>query len=226
VLGGYVGPALVIALGVLVPATVAGVLPRLLRASLLMTLPIAASVLLINIFFFPGGRDVLFALGPITATREGVDFALVILLRILAIAGAITLFYLTTTPGDLTIDLERRGVPPRLAFVANASVGTVPAMVARAGEIIDAQRARGLDTEGGIGSRLRGVVPIVGPVILGSIAQVEERTLALEARAFGRPGRRTLLRAPADSSRQSIARWLVVLAIPLVLLARAAGLPV
>jgi energy-coupling factor transport system permease protein len=226
VLGGYVGPVLVILLGVIGPAVVAGVLGRLLRASLVMTLPIAASVLLVNVFFFPGGRDVLLQLGPITATGEGVAFALVILLRLLAIAGAITLFYLTTTPGDLTIDLERRGVPPRLAFVANASVGTVPAMLARAGEIIDAQRARGLDTQGGILARVRGIVPIVVPVVLGSIAQVEERTLALEARAFGRPGRRTLLRTPADSARQSIARWLIVLTIPGVLVARAAGAPI
>ena len=67
---------------------------------------------------------------------------------------------------DLVIDLERRGVSPRLAFVANASVQTVPAMVERAGQITAAQRARGLDTEGSVWSRIRGIVPIVGPVIL------------------------------------------------------------
>ena len=44
-------------------------------------------------------------------------------------------------------------------------------------------------------------MPIVGPVILGSIAEVEERTMALEARGFTRPGRRTLLWSPPDSAR-------------------------
>ena len=87
----------------------------------------------------------------------------------------------------------------RVAFVANASVQTVPAMVERAGQITAAQRARGLDTEGSIWRRLRGVLPIVGPAILGSVAEIEERTMALEARGFTRPGRRTLLWHPPDS---------------------------
>ena len=140
------------------------------------------------------------------------------------ISGAITLFYLTTPPGDLTIDLERRGVSPRIAFVANASVQTVPAMLERAAAITAAQRARGLDTEGGVAARLRGIVPIVGPVILGSIGEVEQRTMALEARAFSRPGRRTLLWSPPDSGGQRLARWAMVLAIPVAAAARAAGM--
>ena len=68
-------------------------------------------------------------------------------------------------------------------------------------QITAAQRARGLDTEGSFLRRIRGIVPIVGPVILGSIGEVEERTMALEARGFTRPGRRTLLWAPARLDR-------------------------
>jgi energy-coupling factor transporter transmembrane protein EcfT len=56
-------------------------------------------------------------------------------------------------------------------------------------------------------------VPIVGPVILGSIAEVEERTMALEARAFTRPGRRTLLWAPADSRPEALIRWALVIGL-------------
>jgi energy-coupling factor transport system permease protein len=223
VLGGVVGPLLLVVVAVLGPAVVAGVVRPLIRAVLLLALPIAISVVVINVLFFPGGEQVLFRIGPITATAEGLAFALEIVARIVAISGAITLFYLTTTPGDLTIDLERRGVPPRLAFVASASVQTVPAMVDRAVAITAAQRARGLDTEGSIAARLRGVVPIVGPVILGAIGEVEERTMALEARGFSRPGRRTLLWQPADSAAQRAARWLMVLAIPAFVAARAAG---
>jgi energy-coupling factor transport system permease protein len=97
-------------------------------------------------------------------------------------------------------------------------------MVERAGTIVDAQRARGLDTEGSIWRRARGVVPLVGPVILGSIAEVEERTMALEARGFTRPGRRTLLWHPMDSRRQALARWVLVILVPATLTARATGL--
>jgi energy-coupling factor transport system permease protein len=220
-LGGFVGPAILVAVAVLLPAAMAGVVRPLLRTTLLLALPIGISVVIVNVLFFPGGQDVLFRVGPVTATREGLLVAGEVLLRIVAISGAITLYYVTTPPGDLTIDLERRGVSPRIAFVANASLQTVPAMVERAAAITAAQRARGLDTEGSVRARLRGIVPIAGPVVLGAIGEVEERTMALEARGFSRPGRRTLLWHPPDSATQRMARWLMVLAIPAVVVARA-----
>ena len=222
-IGGLVGPIILLLGAVLVPAIGAGVARPLVRTTLLLSLPIAISVVLVNVFFFPGGQTVLFRIGPITATAEGLVFALEILARILAISGAITLFYLTTRPAELVVDLERRGVSARLTFVANASVQTVPAMVERAGQITAAQRARGLDTEGSILRRLRGVLPIVGPAILGSIGEIEERTMALEARGFTRPGRRTLLWHPPDSGPQAVARWLLLAGGVLIVVARAAG---
>jgi energy-coupling factor transport system permease protein len=112
------------------------------------------------------------------------------------------------------IDLERRGVSSRITFIAGASVQTVPAMVERASAIAAAQRARGLDTEGSMWRRARGLVPIAAPVVMGSIGEVEERSMALEARAFTRPGRRTLLWQPADSGAQRVVRWSFVLLVP------------
>jgi energy-coupling factor transport system permease protein len=223
VLGGIVGPVLLVTALVVLPAFRAGVLVPLLRATLLLSLPIAISALLINLFFFPGGATPLLRIGPVTATVEGATFALEILVRILAISGAITLFYLTTDPRALTIDLERRGVSPRVAFVANASIQTVPAMLERATTITAAQRARGLDTEGSFLRRVRGILPIVGPTILGSIAEVEERTMALEARGFTRPGRRTLLWAPPDSVIEAAVRWALVVALVALVVARITG---
>ena len=217
------GPAALVLVAVILPAGVAGVLGRLLRTSLLLSLPIAISVLLINVFFFPGGATLLFSLGPIHASAEGLTFATEVLARILTLSGAISLFYLTTPAAELVLDLEHRGVSPRVAFVTLASVQTVPAMVERAATITAAQRARGLDTEGSFWRRVQGLVPLVGPVLLGSIAEVEERTMALEARGFTWPGRRTLLWWPPDSRRQAMARWLLVLAIPLLVAARALG---
>ena len=224
VLGGVVGPLLLVVAAVLLPALIAHVLSPLLRTSLLLSLPIGISAVLVNLFFFPGGRDVLFRVGPVTATGEGLALALEVLARILAISGAITLFYLTTRPADLVADLERRGVSPRLAFVANASVQTVPQMLARAGAISAAQRARGLDTEASLVRRLRGVVPLAGPVVLGTIAEVEERTLALEARGFTRPGRRTLLSTPADHGWERLVRWTLVGLLLVVATGRATGI--
>ena len=222
-LGGVIGPLALIAVAIVMPALAASVLGRLARTAGVLSLPIGLSAFVVNLFFLPGAQSVLFRIGPVAATAEGLGFAVEILVRILAISGAVTLFYLTTRPGDLVLDLERRGVNARVAFVANASVQTVPAMVERAAQITAAQRARGLDTEGSAWRRLRGIVPIVGPVILGSIAEVEERTMALEARAFTRPGRRTLLWAPADSAPESVLRWGVAGLLAALIIARVAG---
>jgi energy-coupling factor transport system permease protein len=218
IMGGLVGPLALLLLVVLAPAAWAGVAGRLIRLAFLLSLPLAISTLLINVFFFPGGQDVLLTIGPITATREGLVFALEMLVRILTFSGAIILFYLTTRTADLVLDLERRGVSRRLGFVIDSSVQVVPAMVERAAVITAAQRARGLDTEGSIRKRIR------GPVVMGAIGEVEERTMALEARGFTRPGRRTLLWSPRDTPLERVLRWVLALTIPFLLVARAAGL--
>ena len=221
-LGGYLGPLAIIALAVVPAAAVAGVAGRLVRISLLLTLPIAISVVLVSVFT-RAGTTVLFTVGPFDATLEGVDFAGQTLVRLLAISTAIGLFGLTTEPRSFVLDLERRGLSPRFAFVAMATLEAVPAMVERAGVIASAQRARGLDTEGSVRARLRGLLPLVGPVILSSLTEVEERSLALEVRAFGRPGRRNLLWRIRDTSGQLVLRAILLLLLLAAILGRVTG---
>jgi energy-coupling factor transport system permease protein len=221
VLGGYVGPLAIIAVTLLL-AWRAGVAGRLARVSLLLTLPIAISVVLVSVFT-RAGTTVLFEIGPFDATVEGVDFALQTLVRLFAISLSIGLFIMTTEPRAFVFDLERRGVPPRAAFVAVATIEAVPTLVERATTISESQRARGLDTEGSFLARVRGLLPIVGPVIIGSLTDVEERSLALESRAFSRPGRRHLLWAMPDSGRERALRWVLVVALAVAAGARISG---
>jgi len=221
VLGGYVGPIAIIVV-TLVLAWRAGVAGRLSRVSLLLTLPIAISVVLVSVFT-RAGTTVLFEIGPFDATVEGVDFALQTLVRLFAISLSIGLFIMTTEPRAFVFDLERRGVPPRAAFVAVATIEAVPTLVERATTISESQRARGLDTEGSFLARVRGLLPIVGPVIIGSLTDVEERSLALESRAFSRPGRRHLLWAMPDSGWERALRWILVMALVVAAGARISG---
>jgi energy-coupling factor transport system permease protein len=222
VIGGYLGPLAIIGLGILPSAVAAGVAGRLIRVSALLTLPIAISVVLVSVFT-RAGTTVLFSIGPFDATAEGVDFAGQTLVRLFAISTAIGLFGLTTNPRAFVLDLERRGLSPRFAFVAMATLEAVPAMVERAGVIQASQRARGLDTEGSLRARIRGVLPLVGPVILSSLTEVEERSLALEVRAFGRPGRRHMLWRSPDSHVQLLVRGALLGALLAVIVLRAAG---
>jgi energy-coupling factor transport system permease protein len=207
---------------VLPAAIVAGVARRLVRVSFLLTLPIAISVVLVSVFT-RAGETVLFEIGPFDATLEGVDFAAQTLVRLFAISTSIGLFGMTTDPRAFVLDLERRGLSPRFAFVALATLEAVPAMVERAQVIASAQRARGLDTEGSVAARLRGVLPLAGPVVLSSLTEVEERSLALEVRAFGRPGRRHLLWRLPDSTSQFILRGLLLGALVLAIALRLTG---
>ena len=59
---------------VLAGAAIAGILRRLVRVSLLLTLPIAISVILVSALTRPG-ETVLLMLGPFDVTLEGLDFA-------------------------------------------------------------------------------------------------------------------------------------------------------
>jgi energy-coupling factor transport system permease protein len=194
-----------------------------MRPFVLATIPLIASILFVNIFFFPGAHDVLVQLGPITATGSGLTAALQAALRVVAFALSVAVFSLTTETDDLLVDLERRGVGRRGVFVIGSAIQTIPRMAERAGEIVEAQRARAMDTEGSPIRRIRGVLPLAGPMILGALTDVEERTMALEARAFSAPGRRTTLRPIPDSGGQRVARWIVGLGAIALVAATIAG---
>ena len=130
---------------------------------------------------------------------------------------------LTTPTDDLLSDLERRGLGRRATFVIGSAIRMVPRMRERAGEITDSQRARAMDTEGGLLRRMRGVLPLAGPMVLGGLTEVEEQTMALEARAFSAPARRTTLRRLQDSGAQRGLRWVLFLGILAAIAAEVTG---
>jgi energy-coupling factor transport system permease protein len=223
ILGGGAAPLLVSALLVGLPALVAGVLGRLVRLTLLTALPLALSAALVNALFSPAGATVFAELGPIVVTREGIELATEVVVRVIVMAAAVTLFYLTTRPGELVASLQAHGVPARGTFVIHNAVAMLPLLLERSAEVTAAQRARGLDTEGSLMRRLRGLLAVVSPTVSGVIAEAEMRTLALESRAFTRPGRHTLLWTPRDSLVQRGVRWALAGGVLVLALLRLAG---
>lgn len=202
---GWTGPLAMLALiGTIVVAAGIG---RGIVPYALATLPILVSIILVNTFLYPGATDTLVDLGPVSATGTGLVAAVQAALRVVAFALAVGVLALTTPMAHLLDDLERRGVGRRLTFVVGSAVGMIPRMMERAREITDAQRARGMDTEGSPARRIRGVLPLAGPMVLSSLAEVEERTMALEARGFSAPGARVTLRPFADHPAERLLRW-------------------
>lgn len=204
----------------------AGLGVRYLRRIAIGAVPVIASIVVINGFFFPGARDILFSLGPFNLTREGLAFATPIAGRLLIAFAATIAFVMTTRPDDLMEALVQRGANPKLAFVVLSTIQTIPRMLDKAGRILDAQQARGLATAGNWRVRARSIVPLLGPLVIGSLIDVRDRSLALEARAFASGAPRTAYREVPyrDVDRQATRIVLVALAIlPLVILLRATG---
>ena len=201
----------------------AGILRRSVPL-VLLSIPLLVSILLVNTFLYPGATDPIFEAGPLRPTWTGLAAALQATLRVLAFGFSVVVLVLTTEADHLIADLERRGLGRRAAFVLGSTLRAIPRTSERAGEITEAQRARGLDTEGHAWRRIRGVVPLAAPLVFGALTDVEEQTMALEARAFTAPGRRTVLRAFPDSTTQRFVRWTVLLACLALLGASIAGL--
>lgn len=183
-----------------------------LAGSLRIPALLLTSIVVVNALFFPGATDRLVTLGPLAVTRDGLSFGLISAGRILVAFLVMVLFLFTTLADDLLEALISRGASHRFAFVVLSAVQMVPRMQTRAASILDAQQARGLPVTGSFRSRVRALVPLIGPVILGSLIDVRERTFALEARGFGaRPGR-TAYRVVADPPRDRLLRWLLLAA--------------
>ncbi len=208
-LPGAWAPYAVFLLALLPLAAWGRVAPQLLRSAVKIVLPFAISVFLIQGLFWTGGTPVVH-LGPLSLKREGLLFAAQSTGRILAVVGSFLLLSLTTRPDRLMIALQQHGVPNSLTYIILATIQIAPRFQAKASTILDAQRSRGLETEGGFGRRARALLPLVVPLVLGSIVDVEERAIALEARAFSRTGPKTSLLILSDSHMQRIGRWLLL----------------
>jgi energy-coupling factor transport system permease protein len=102
------------------------------------------------------------------------------------------------------------GAPFSLAYVAVTAIQLLPEMQGRAQNILNAQQARGFETQGNLLVRVRAFVPLIAPLVYGALENVQERALALDARAFRAPRPKTSWRQVHDSRAQRIFRWLVV----------------
>lgn len=207
----------------LIPLAALGkVLWSFLRSSLLLIWPFALSLFLIQGLFAPG-QTALVAIGPLALKLEGLRLAAAYTARILVWLSAVVLLMLTTRPDYLMLALTERGLPRQIGYIILTALQIIPRFQHRAETILDAQRARGLETEGNLVQRLRALVPLVAPLILSSILELDERAIALEARGFSRHGQRTSLLQLSDHSLQAGIRWLALLGMLLLIIARLAG---
>ena len=125
--------------------------------------------------------------------------AIALTLRFLVLLTAFSLFFMTTSPDDLGLALDRIGAvrwlsrkwlgyPNALSFTFTTAVRLVPTLA------VDAQRSRGLELDrGNLLRRIRNYIPILIPLLLIAIRRSLELAEALESRGFpGKEGRTSL----------------------------------
>jgi energy-coupling factor transport system permease protein len=213
----YWTPHILIIFGVIPLIVIGKVMPEYLNAAIRIILPATGFLFIMQALFQPlEGRE-LFRIWFLHPTLESTLFAFRNAARVFAIASSFTTLLLTTHPRELMTDLTRRGLPPQIAYVIISTLQILPQMQAKAQTIIAAQRSRGLDTQSSFIRRVGSLVPLVGPLVFGSLVEVEERAIAIEARGFTSTHAKTSLHEVADSGLDKIIRWVLVVLVIIVL---------
>jgi len=181
--------------------------------ALRLIVPAAGFIFIMQALFQPVGQTVIFKFWFLDITWESLLFAFRISTRIAVMISAFTLLLMTTHPSELMSDLTRRGLPPQFAYVIISSLQILPQMQSKAQTIIAAQRSRGLDTESSFLRRAGSLVPLVGPLVFGSLVEVEERAIAIEARGFTSTHVKTSLHEIPDNISDKIIRWMLVILV-------------
>jgi energy-coupling factor transport system permease protein len=123
-----------------------------------------------------------------------VDLAVIITLRLALLAGAFTLFFATTTPGELRLALEWMRVPYRYAFSVSLAFLSVGFLDDEWRAIREAQQARGAWAPASgwrnLRQRVRDMVALAVPAIVLTTKRAWAMTESAYARGFDSPRRR------------------------------------
>src|SRR5437016_8173636 len=131
--------------------------------------------------------------------------AVALTLRFLLLMTTFSFFFMTTSPDDLGLAIDKvgfvrwlsrkwLGYPNALSFTFTTAVRLVPTLAVDAQTVVDAQRSRGLELDrGNLLRRIRNYIPILIPLLLIAIRRSLELAEALESRGFpGKEGRTSL----------------------------------
>src|SRR5215216_171589 len=178
-----------------------------------LIVPAAGFIFIMQALFQPVGETIIFKFWFLDVTQESLFFAFRVAMRITVMISAFTLLLMTTHPSELMSDLTRRGLPGQFAYVIISSLQILPQMQARAQTIIAAQRSRGLDTQSTFFRRVGSLGPLVGPLVFGSLVEVEERAIAIEARGFTSTHEKTSLHDIPDTGVDKAIRWILIVLV-------------
>lgn len=194
--------------------------PKFIFKGLKPLVIIIAITFFINVFMTKG--EILFEIGPLDVTKEGLFQATFMALRLVLLIIGTSLLTLTTSPIALTDGIERLlnpfkriGVPAHeLAMMMTIALRFIPTLLEETDKIMKAQMARGADFESGnILSRAKNLVPLLVPLFISAFRRADELAMAMEARCYRGGENRTRMRQLSLQTRD-----FVVLSMTIVLL--------
>jgi energy-coupling factor transport system permease protein len=190
------GPA---ALYAIVAATaVTSGMTRAVIAAALVTLPLWVFLILLHAVL-PGG--------------DGLAAALAQGSRLGALATASLMLIRVFDPSRFLDAASARGASLSAAYLVVSTLDAAPRLRRQAAAILEAQRARGLRIGGSAAGRLRALVPLTLPLVLGTLSEVDDRAMALEVRGFGGGHARTPLDPPPVTAVDRFLRWGALLTV-------------
>lgn len=164
---------------------------KLILRSLKPVVPIVIFTAVLNMFFVDG--RILYQLGFIKITYEGVMMAVLMAARIICLIAGTSLLTYTTSPIALTDGIEQLLNPLKkfklpvheLAMMMTIALRFIPTLIEETDKIISAQKARGADMEsGGLVQRAKALIPILIPLFVSSFRRADELALAMECRCY------------------------------------------
>ena len=171
--------------------------PRIVLRSLRALLFIMLFTAVLNLFFHDGETPLW---EGSFITKEAVYFTLFLSVRLCLLVLASSLLTLTTSPVALTDGVESLLTPLKwirfpvheLALIMSLALRFIPTLGEQTSRIMNAQKARGADFEtGGLIKRVKAVVPILIPLLIGAFRSSEELGDAMNARCYSGSKKRT-----------------------------------
>ena len=132
------------------------------------------------------------ALNYLAAPQTGLASSVLMALRFLSLSVSFSLFFMTTSPDEVSLVLESIGCPREYAMLVTMSFRFVPTLALDVESVMHALRSRGFKLEkGGFIQRARNYVYLMIPLVVYEVRRSLMAAEALEARGFGSPRKPT-----------------------------------
>lgn len=173
---------------------------------------LALSMFLINGTLNPVGVTPAFTLPLVNWVfhKEGLEYALTYFQRIAPLMACLFLLFRTMNMTDLGVAMNESGLSYRSSFIFISTFQLLPILNKEMNQIMDAQRARGLDTDGNILKRAGAFIPVMVPVVSNSIMKIQQQATALETKGFNSKSEKTVYRDLEKTHADVILKWVSI----------------